>query len=592
MKRLATVLAVFLVLGFGSIATAQQPVDEQVDVRLVLVEALVTDNAGQPVRGLEKTDFQMTVKNHIVPIDTLDEICFDDGQRPDVPGLDPRLVLVFDYDSLSQRDQKRVLEDAAKMLGDRKGANDQVMIVALANDLRVEQRFTRDLDELLDTLQRMEYDRTLWGRRYDYVPAEQYVENMATLLDVLAAYDGSKAVMMYSALVAWPDEKEEWFRDLTSRAAVGRTVIYPTGLRGLQTETPKPGTRVLARMASDTGGNVGKRGNEASELYSEVERELGCRYSLGFYVDSAEARAPQDIVISVKRPSVTVRYPAQVRVWSSEETRASRMRAAFADPEQFEHPLVRTLAYPIRPDASGGWFTFVAVHAPVPIGRTAETLTVSAEIFRDGSKVRSISKDVTLDPPESGKGILPVTVYGDGIAKPGRHSVRVVLSKPGEKQVVSSVVEFDVPEVPKGELVLRGPILARVVDEGLAVRADDQEPVLLRQTIGEGKTFEPLAVHEIEPADTLLLYWEACRDGSTPPLAGARIDRNILDESGTAVYKFDSTRLEFEGDPIGCHGGLDRIEPGTLAPGEYTVELAVRRAGERIAEQTAPLLVD
>ena len=34
------------------------------------------------------------------------------------------------------------------------------------------------------------------------------------------------------------------------------------------------------------------------------------------------------------------------------------------------------------------------------------------------------------------------------------------------------------------------------------------------------------------------------------------------------------------------------LEPGTLEPGEYTFEVVVTRAGERVLEQSAPLLVD
>ena len=48
-----------------------------------------------------------------------------------------------------------------------------------------------------------------------------------------------------------------------------------------------------------------------------------------------------------------------------------------------------------------------------------------------------------------------------------------------------------------------------------------------------------------------------------------------------------------ESDPADCHRGLDRIEPGTLPRGQYMVEVAITRAGERVLEGDArPLLVD
>jgi VWFA-related protein len=590
MKSVVVTFFLLCAVAFGGVVAANQgTTDERVAVQLMLVDVLATDESGKAVRGLTKGDFQMTVEGAIAPIDTLDEICH--GSTPDVPGLDPRTVLLFDYYSLVPRDRMLVLDAAATLLRTRKAPDEQVMLVALTHDLRVEQRFTRDLDELLDSLERMEYDRTLGTRQYGFVSGKDYFKNMATLMDVLAAYDGAKAVLMFSSLVTVPNEREEWYRDLATRAGVGRTVIYPTGLRGLESKA-RQGTRALARFAADTGGSVGERATEPAPLHGRVQQEMACRYSLGFYIDSAEARAPSDIHVSAARPGVTVRHPAQVRLWSPEETRASRMRAAFADPEKFDHPLIRTIAFHARPNSFGAWDTFVAIHAPVPIGSEEVVLNVSGELWRGDEKTKTFKKTLKIPPSESGSGTRPFTLFGDGSTKPGRYQLRVAFSSPDEKQVVGSSVQFDVPEVPTNELVLRGPLLARVDDEGLAIRADGQEPVLLRQTIGEGLSFEPLTVHEIEPTDTLLAYWNACRYRKKPDLTGATVSRNILDEHGNVVHGLGSVPLKLEGDKVQCHGALERIDPGTLEPGEYEVELVVESAGEPIAREAVPLLVD
>ncbi len=74
---------------------------------------------------------------------------------------------------------------------------------------------------------------------------------------------------------------------------------------------------------------------------------------------------------------------------------------------------------------------------------------------------------------------------------------------------------------------------------------------------------------------------------------GGRVERVLVDMDGNAVHKLPSVPLKLEGDKVvKCHRGLDKIEPGTLQPGEYKVEVAVTRAGERVLEQSAPLLVD
>lgn len=590
MKRVASVVLVCAWVLTSTLAPAQAP-DEQEVVRLMLVDALVTDGSGAPVRGLAKADFQMTVENAIQPIDTLDEICMTDGKI--IPGLEPRIVLAFDYYALTRSDRKRVVESAATLLQEKKRPDDKVMIVSITNQLRVEQRFTDDLNLLLDTLERMEYDITLATRQFGHVKAKQYFGSMATLMDVAAAYEGSKAVILYSATVTAPDGTDELFRDVATRAAIGKTVIHPAGLRGLKTENPRQGLRALGRFASDTGGSVGENGVDATKLYDTVRNEMMCRYSLGFYLGADQTQAPVDIRISVARPRVTVRYPASVRLWSADETRASRQRAAFSDPERFEHPLVRMLAYPAGPDTPTTWSTMLAVHAPIPVGPQGDTLNVSAQLYRDGEIVGVMSRQIEFEPKTDGSAMQPFTLFGEASTKKGQHELRVVLSKPDEKQVVASSTRFELPEIPWGELMLRGPVLARVEPEGLALRSSEAVGVLLRETIGE-QSFEPLTVHEIEPSDTLLLGWQACRVKQEDPAeAGALVERVIVDADGTAVHTLPPVRLKLEGEKVTkCHRGLDKLDPGTLARGEYIVEVLVTQDGERRLERSAPLLVD
>jgi VWFA-related protein len=587
MKRFLASLACLFAFALGS-GTLLGQSDKDVKVRLMLIDAQVTDKAGQPIRGLTKDDFQMSVASTIKPIDTFDEICT--AGQPRIPDLAPRIVLTFDYYGLTQRDRKLVVEAAARLLREKKRSAEQVMIVSMTNALRVEQRFTNDLEPLLDTLERMEYDTTLATQQFGYLKAKQYFGNMATLFDVLAAYGGSKAVILYSATVTAPDATDELYRDLTTRAAVGGTVVYPAGLGGLKTETPRIGERFLSRIASDTGGLVGKSGTDATELYGKVQAALECRYSLGFYLEQDQAQAPEDIVVMVKKPGVTLRYPAQVRLWTPEETRASRERAAFADPEQFGHTLVRTMAFPAGPDSPTTWSTIVAIHAPLPVGPNGETLDVKAEMYRDGKKVADFSRRIEFE--ANATGVQPFTLFGEASVKQGQHELRVVLSKPGEKRVVASTARFDLPEVPWGELILSGPLLARVEKEGRAIRADESVGVLLRETIGD-QSFEPLTVHEIRPTDTLLAGWQACRAKKKDPREnGAQVERIIVDLEGNAVHTLPPVPLKLEGGKVMCHRGLDRIEPGTLEPGEYTVEVAVTQGGKRILEKSTPLLVD
>jgi VWFA-related protein len=82
-------LAMMLAYGRASGLGASEPptrleVGESIDVRVVNVEAVVTDRRGHPVRGLAAADFQLLVDGSEVPIDYFTEV--RDGQAAAVAG--------------------------------------------------------------------------------------------------------------------------------------------------------------------------------------------------------------------------------------------------------------------------------------------------------------------------------------------------------------------------------------------------------------------------------------------------------------------------------------------------------------------------
>lgn len=115
---------------------------ETIDVRVVNVEAVVTDRDGVPVRGLEAGDFRLLVDGEQVPIDYFSEIRGGDvirrvGAEPleAVPGLAPGerlgtsyLVFIDEYFTLDV-DRKPVLRALAEELS-RLGSRDRMALVA------------------------------------------------------------------------------------------------------------------------------------------------------------------------------------------------------------------------------------------------------------------------------------------------------------------------------------------------------------------------------------------------------------------------------------------------------------------------------
>ena len=114
---------------------------ETIDVRVVNVEVVVTDRAGNRVHGLEVADFELLVDGEPTPIDYFTEV--EDGFASDggagdiaaVPSLDPSapvgtnfLIFIDDLFSI-ERDRNRVLDHLANDLGEL-GPSDRIAAVA------------------------------------------------------------------------------------------------------------------------------------------------------------------------------------------------------------------------------------------------------------------------------------------------------------------------------------------------------------------------------------------------------------------------------------------------------------------------------
>jgi VWFA-related protein len=583
---------------------------ERVEVNLVMLETLVLDGQGRTVPDLTKDDFELLVKGRAVPIDVLDVTCstgalpdpgnVEPGQRREIPAPDEprRLVLLIDYYHLGLVRRGEGIGFARSIVLRDKAPREEIMIAALANGLRIEQGFTSDTAELLATLDRMEYDTTLYAREFGSVTNRPFFDNLATLMDVLAEYSGPKAVVMFSLMLGSDLDWDLWYGDIAQRAAVGRVVLYPVWVAGLQAFAPGGGSPALARLANESGGRLTRNTNDLTLAYARAQRDLACRYAVGFYVERKKMRWPQRVRIRVKRPGLEIRSPEEIKVWSEEDRRTSRIRAAFADPNLHEDPLVRAGVLPIRPRSEKRWDTLLVVHFPQSVGAQSASRDVAAILSRGHLPVEHFREHVEFETTgEDESGVRPVTVYGEARLKPGPYTLTVVLAEPGADRLQTTQIDVEVPEVPLGRLFLRGPLLARAGAEGVlrhAGRRGDQEHSTLVELAGDVAAVQPLLVNEIATADRTLVLWEACLVAGESPAGEATIERRVLGVDGSTVHRFEPLPLDLRGGKkVLCQSRPDAIEPGTLAPGPYRLEIAVRGTADAVplALGTLPFLV-
>jgi VWFA-related protein len=606
-----TVLTLLLLLQVSSVA---QQTTEDVQVNLVLIETLVMDGQERTVPGLTKEDFRMTVRGRPVEIDTFDVLCpagaVDDPKavpikeyrQPIAPELGRKMVLLFDYYHLDRIARVNALRQAAIMSVKDKGPNDEIMVAAMADGLRIEQGFTKDYEEVVRTLGRMEYDVTLYGRDFQPTTDRPFFDNLGTLHDVLAQYEGAKAVVMFSLMTQnEQSQRDLWYIESAQRAAAARVAMYPVWAADMQAGEPTGGSLALARLATETGGRFTRMTNDYSMAFARAQRDLACRYTLGYYTNPEDARKSQSVAVYVEKKGMSTRSPDVIRLWSEQEMADSRKRAAFADPAPHQDPLVRSFVFPFRPAGKSKWETALALHFPVRLGPDGGRRQVDVTLAKatSGTVLNRYSREVTIDAADAnGKDRQFVTLYGSGSIKPGQYVMTSVLSGSESQQLQTTRIEFSIPEVPADLLVLRGPLLAKVDPDGLRLKADDKPGRFeseLDQLAGAHSSFEPLIVQEIEPAEHLLSVWDLCFTGKQSTVTNGTIERRVLEEEGDGVvHQFEPVELKLEPEgKVLCQAHFDSLPGGTLAAGKYRVEISVtdRETEQLVARSVVPLAV-
>jgi hypothetical protein len=262
-------------------------------------------------------------------------------------------------------------------------------------------------------------------------------------MNVLAGYDGTKAVVMFSSFLGRSDDNDLWYLDVAHRAAEARTVIYPVYARGLEPPgrgakgEPAGGSRALARLANESGGRFTRMTNDLSLGYRRARQDLNCRYTLGFYLESTGRNQVEDsrnVVVRVRGRGMEVRHPERIREFSSEDLRQAEFSAAEADPERFLDRSVRSGSRLLKPKGERRWRVRLEVGADAP--KKPATLTVLV------TRNRKIIKRFQLDGP-AGK---PVSGGPALNLAPGRYEVIVVLDDPGRAGPCTAISVLTVPE--------------------------------------------------------------------------------------------------------------------------------------------------
>lgn len=166
----------------------------------------------------------------------------------------------------------------------------------------------------------------------------------------------------------------------------------------------------------------------------------------------------------------------------------------------------------------------------------------------------------------------------------GHLIVTAVLSDPLSDNPFTARVALSVPEIPKRDAFLAGPIFGRRSGDDVVVYGRKDDAGAPADRVGDRTSFRPRLVSEVNRDQPLAALTHACvvrprrRDG--PWIAA----RTLLTEGGSVVGAVPEIAFDRDGkDVVQCRRFFDELPVSTLRVGRYTFQATLAHAGAGIA---------
>jgi len=296
-RRRLILVTVVAALAAGALVRAQQvpirpqkPVTYRSAVDLVVVNVVVRDKNGQPVRGLKREDFTVLEDGRPQAITNFDFEELDTrlaGEVPVMPAMPTVLgslgraepaaaaapaalpaapsaidlhgrrliVMLFDLSSMQQEEMERAYSSARDYLQKRMTTADTVAVVTLATELHVIQDFTSDREALLTAIDRLsgvegmgfeeqaaldpdaasDTGFTADDSEFTIFNTDRRLEALKALADAMAPLEQKKSLIYFSSGMTQTGlDNRVAIRSVIDRAVRANVSIYAADMRGLQ----------------------------------------------------------------------------------------------------------------------------------------------------------------------------------------------------------------------------------------------------------------------------------------------------------------------------------------------------------------------
>ena len=348
----ASVLIGYLVLAIALAASAQQPTPAQPQtsqtppgtpviksqVRVVLLDSVVTDKKGNYIRDLTAKDFKVWEDNKEQQITSFSRA--DDPAAPDYSEK-KYMVLFFDTSVRDFLNQVMVRQEAEKFIDANVASNRQIAVVDFGSALRVTQNFTSDAARLKKAVEDLSGSSSIpmsGMNELDAVHALRFA--LTALARSLSTVPGRKTLVMFSRGFPLPPNIAP---DLLSevQAAIeecnkANVAIYPIDQRALIAPnsqlgrtssgvapnsqpgrsssgvlpppvTPSTNQQVLDQFAAETGGFVIMNTNDILGGLEKIGKEQSQYYVLGYTPSESPEGSCHTLKVRVDRSGTIVR---------------------------------------------------------------------------------------------------------------------------------------------------------------------------------------------------------------------------------------------------------------------------------------------
>jgi hypothetical protein len=255
--------------------------------------------------------------------------------------------------------------------------------------------------------------------------------------------------------------------------------------------------------------------------------------------------------------------------------RESVLRAAYFSPGLFDTGTVRAVLLPLRPASSSRWTAQIALSFPVEAPRSGDSgrgAELGVVLRRGSTIIHRVQRNVRLEPTsEASSGHARVTFLEPVDIPPGTYTLSAVLSDREVPAPQTVAIDVELPEIPRGELFLVGPLLGRRSGGSVVVRSRGSDA---RDSIGEHGGFEPLVGPLLDEPTDVIAVTQVCELASRETIAPPLVIRSLRSASGSTIGQFDPVRVSLDGTgELRCASLVDELPAGAFKRGgEYVFE--------------------